>query len=125
MRFAHNVADFRQEIFFLWWRERNGRIKSCQSDYRSVELIEGLLVNDGADLAGDSARFDVLMQQDDLVSAADCFRDGLFIDRRERSQIQNFDLDSIFREVLGSLECDVHHRCISNDAEVAAMASYP
>src|SRR5205807_107909 len=90
------------------------------TDDGAVQIVETFFVDDGGDLAGDAAGLGVLVQDDDLVRAAHTGDDGGAIEREQRAQVNDLELDTVFRQRLGRLDRHVHHGGISNDGEVAA-----
>jgi len=85
-----NVTHLGQKKFLLRGRERNWRILRCEANNGAVEVIEGFLVDDCADLAGDTSGANVFMQEDNLIRLANGLGDGLAVERREGSQINDF-----------------------------------
>ena len=66
----------------------------------------------------------IFVQKNDFVGLLHRLRDGFAVKRAERAQIDDLDLDSVFGQDVSGLLRGVHHRSISNDAEVAAFAMH-
>src|SRR5579864_8823189 len=97
-RFFDNVPQLGQEMFLLRRREWDRRIQSGDADDWRVEIVESFLVNDGGDFSSDAAGSRVLVQKNDFVGFPDCLDDSFAIERGQRTQIDNLEFDSLFRQ---------------------------
>jgi len=67
-------------------------------------------------------RAGVFVQDDYFVRFLDGLRNSFAVERRDAAQVEDFEIDPVFFQNLGSLQGGVNHRSISNDAEVATFA---
>src|SRR5438477_11976835 len=64
-------------MLLLRRRERDGAVESGNTDNWTVQIVKCFFVDDGRDLARNSARFRVLVQDDHLISLSDGLRMAL------------------------------------------------
>src|SRR6185436_11700473 len=115
------VLDLRDERLFELRRERNGCIRRGDPLYRRVEVLEGLLGDRRRDLAAETARMRVLVQDEDLRGLARGLQHRLLVPGNERPQVEDLDRDAVAVELLSRLLGCVNHRAPGDDAEVVAL----
>ncbi len=67
----------------------------------------------------------MFVKNDDFVGLLHGGGDRLAIERRDRTQIEDFDFDSLFAQDLRGFERGVQHGGIGDHAEVMALARHP
>src|SRR5262245_29073005 len=103
----------------------HGRVGRRHPKHRAVEMIEGLLVHDGGDLAGDAAGAGVLVHHHHLAGLARAGRDRLAVERQEGAQIDHLRLRAaLARQGLGRLETGIEHGAVGHDRQVASLATH-
>src|SRR5215469_8836924 len=116
--FADDITHLGQEVFLLRRGERHRRILRGDPHDRSVEIVESFLMNDGADLSRDASCANILVQHDYFVRPAHRPGNRLAVERRQRSQIHDLQFNAFLGQDLGRFQRDVHHRRISDNAQV-------
>ena len=111
-------------MLLLRRRERDGAVESGNTDNWTVQIVKCFFVDDGRDLARNSARFRVLVQDDHLISLSDGLQNGISIERCQRAQVNHFEFNFLFRQKLGGFQSCMHHGSVSNHAEVTARAHH-
>src|ERR1700686_2446912 len=94
--FADYVFHFRQVVMFLRWGKRDRGVQSGDADDGAVEIVECFLINDDCDFSRQAAGAGVLVQDDNFVGRLDGLRDGLPVQRRDGTQVEDFQIDSLF-----------------------------
>src|SRR5215472_19135887 len=95
---------------FLRRSEWNGGIQPSNADDGAVELVESFFVDDGGDLSGETSGTGVLVKDDDFVRLLHGLHDGFTVQRRNRTQVENFQIDSFLAENVSRFQCRVDHR---------------
>src|SRR5262249_30148295 len=121
-RLSYHILYLGQEEMLERRRERDRRIEPRDANDRSVKILKGFFVDDGGDLAGKTTGLGVLVEKNDFVGLLHGLNDGRAIERRERAQVENLDLDSFLGQQIGGFLRRVYHSGVSNDAEIAALA---
>src|SRR6266568_756231 len=80
-----NVRHFWKKEFFQWRAVRNGGVQGRYAQDRPIEILEGLLANDGSDLTRNPSCSRVLVQDEDLVVSPHRLQDGFLIERKQAS----------------------------------------
>src|SRR5438094_2675389 len=88
-------------------------------------MIERLFIDDRRNFTRQSARACVFVKDNDLICLAYRLHDGFAIKRRDRSQVQDFEIDPLLAQDFSRFKGDVHHRSISNDAEITPFPREP
>jgi len=113
---ANDVVHLGQEKLFLRRREGNRRIERCKADNGSVKIVEGFFVDNGRNLSGESSRARMFVENDYFVRLPHGCGDRLAIERRNRAQVDDFQIDSFFTQDFRGFERCVQHGSISNHA---------
>src|SRR5205807_3198502 len=93
---THQIGNFGQEKLLLRWRKRNWRIERRQADDGTIEVVERFFVNDRGNFSGQTSGARVFVQDDDFVGLLYGGGNRLAIERRDRTQVEDFDFDSFF-----------------------------
>src|SRR5581483_541694 len=118
--FANYVAHFGQEIFLLRRREWDWGVERSKAHDGPVEVVESFFIDNSGDFAGEAAGAGVLVKDDDLIGLLHRAHDCFAIERRYRAEVNNFYVDSLFSQGIGSVQGGVNHSGVGNDAEIAA-----
>src|ERR1051326_7877298 len=111
-------------MLLLRRRERDGAVESRDSDNWSIQIIKCLFIDDRRDFARNTASFRVLVKKDYLVGLADGLHNGISVEWGKRPQIENLQINSLFRQKLSGFERRMHHGSIGNHADVAPFACH-
>src|SRR6266403_3130123 len=122
---THQVRDFGQEKLLLRRRKRNWRIERRQADDGTIEIVKRFFVNDRGNFSGQTSGARVFVQNDHFVGLLNGGGNRLAIERRDRTQVDDFDFDSFFAQAVRSFERGIQHGGIGNDAEMTALARDP
>src|SRR5258708_1196613 len=123
--FTHYILYLGQKEMLEWRRKGNWRVQRRDAHDGSMGIFERVFIDDGGQLARQAACLGVFMQEDDLVGLLYRLNDGFSIERHQRAQVEDLDINSLFRQQFGGLLRGVDHGRISNDAQVASFAVQP
>ncbi len=101
---ADHVAYFGQIVLLLRRGERNGGIEARDADNGAIEIVKGFFIDDGGDFSGEASCAGVLVEDDDFVCFLHGLRDGFAVERRDGTQVEDFDVDIFFCEDISGLE---------------------
>src|SRR5581483_6519919 len=105
-----HVVRLRQHRALERRAERDRGVGCGHAHHRTVEVLERLLRDQGADLGADATGARGLVQHHDLARLAHRLEDRVAVERHQRAQVDH--LDGRPLEVLGGLERDAHHRAV-------------
>ena len=105
-----------------WLYGTPGTSGPARRSHRRIEVGEGLLRDDGGDLGAVAAGQVVLVHDERLAGLAHRGQDRLLVDRRQRAQVDNLDIDPFSRHGLSRLQGVVMHHAIGKQAQVRARA---
>ena len=91
-------------------------------DDRAIEIVEGFFVDDGGNFSGKSASAGVLVKDDDFVGLLYGSGDRFAIERRDCTQVEDFDFDSFFAQDFRRFERGIEHGGVGDHAEMTAFA---
>src|SRR5262249_15903860 len=92
-RLSYYILHLGQEEMLERRRERDRLIERRDADDGAVKILKGFFIDDRGDLAGKTTGLGVLVEKNDFVGLLHGLNDGRAIERRERAQVENLDLD--------------------------------
>src|SRR5487761_326942 len=123
-RGGKNIVLVGQKALFKRRRERYRRVLCRDAQNRPVQILERAFARDRRDFSRDAAGARVLVNDQQLVRFFHRLQNGFFVERQQRPQIDDFRLDSLFRQFLGGFERRVHHRRVRHNRQVAPLAPH-
>src|SRR5579864_3239477 len=96
--FPDYVLYLGQVMMLLRRGEGDCGIEAGDADDGAVEVVEGFFVDDGGDFSGEASGAGMLVEDDDFVGLLHRLRDGFAVDGNERTQVEDFDFNSLFAQ---------------------------
>src|ERR1700683_1770810 len=121
-RLADHIFNLGEVVQFLRWGKRDRGIQASNANDGAVEIVKRFFVDDGCDFACEAAGARVLVKEDDFVGLLHSLRDGFAVERGDRAQVEDFEIDSVLGQKVGGFERSMDHRGVGDEAEVVTFA---
>lgn len=107
------------EIFCIWHWDIDG----SDSFYWGIQMEKGVsLMNTSCDFSSDSAGWETVLNSDQSVGLLDAVDDCFSVEGFDCSQVDDLTADSLFGELLGSLEGVLYVSRVSDKSYVLAFS---
>src|SRR5439155_26588977 len=111
-----DVRGLRKNEVLELRRVWKGHVVRGHAQHGRVEPLEAALIDARGDLAGNSARARILMQDEHAVGLSDGREDGVVVEWAQRAQVDDFDRQSVlFLELRGRLQRFPHGGRVRDD----------
>ena len=121
---VQHVGGVRDDELLHHRRERERRELRAHALHRSVEPVEGLVLDDGRDLGAEAHALDGLVRDDAAVRLLHRLDDRLLVERLQRPRVDDLDRDTLLLRLLGRLERLVDEPAGGDDRHVLALAMH-
>src|SRR6266404_5991434 len=111
-------------MFFEGRRVRHRRVQRSHAHERPIKIMEGLFEKYRRNLARDSAGLRVFVHDQAFVGLFHGIQNRLFIQRKQRAQINHFGFDAFFCQGFGRFERSMHHCRVGNNGDVLTFAAH-
>src|SRR6185437_1381804 len=108
------------EMLGIW----RGRFNSADLLDRRIQIVEGFLLDTGADLRGDSTAAPAFVHNERAVSSSYRLQESGIVERPQCAQIDHFRFDAFLCQALRSVQTLPEHSAISDDRDITAGATH-